>query len=208
MTLPAWISVDAPNNQLVGMAGVFSGATKSDANASAQAALVAFGDTAIASGNLECLTACADWSTLTWGTPLVLVVGSAVASFIPDSIASDSFSSSSSAPNPLGGDAALGYNVATLSYNGAACNCNLHVDLTNSGDTTCTCAQINIDWVTGTAFNDLYGLATGSYDFPFSLPDTGGSPITVTVTAFTQVPCVGSPIGAVAISFSGQITNV
>jgi hypothetical protein len=46
-TLPGWISIDTENNQLVGSSGTFSAPTQSEANALAQNALEAFGESAL-----------------------------------------------------------------------------------------------------------------------------------------------------------------
>lgn len=53
--LPAWITFDSENSRLVGVAGFFSGVNKATANATAQAALDAYGDAALTSGDLVCV---------------------------------------------------------------------------------------------------------------------------------------------------------
>lgn len=53
-TLPSWITLDDVNNQLVGAAGTFTGASSAAANAAAQSALDSFGNQQIALGNLTC----------------------------------------------------------------------------------------------------------------------------------------------------------
>lgn len=53
-SLPTWITLDQNNNQLAGAAGTFGGTTQLTANASAQAALNAFGAQQVALGNLAC----------------------------------------------------------------------------------------------------------------------------------------------------------
>lgn len=52
--LPAWITIDTINSQLVGAAGTFSADTKTNANAAAQAALNTFAQNAITTGTLSC----------------------------------------------------------------------------------------------------------------------------------------------------------
>jgi hypothetical protein len=53
-SMPGWISLDAPNNRLVGKAGVIGGDTQEQANANAQLALNQFAQAAIADGSLSC----------------------------------------------------------------------------------------------------------------------------------------------------------
>lgn len=52
--LPAWITVDSANNRLVGAAATFSANTQDQADTNAQNALDAFGDDALADGDLVC----------------------------------------------------------------------------------------------------------------------------------------------------------
>lgn len=53
--LPAWITFDSENSKLIGIAGFFAGTTKAIANATAQAALDAYGEAALTSGDLVCV---------------------------------------------------------------------------------------------------------------------------------------------------------
>lgn len=53
-TLPSWITLDTTNSRLIGAAGTFTGASKTDANSAAQSALDTFGNAALASTALFC----------------------------------------------------------------------------------------------------------------------------------------------------------
>lgn len=53
-TLPSWITVDSTNNRLVGAAGTYRAATKTNANTEAQSAIDAFASAAITGGTLTC----------------------------------------------------------------------------------------------------------------------------------------------------------
>lgn len=70
-TFPSWISLDEANSRIVGAAGTLPGATQAEANALAQTALNAFGDAAVAAGELVCEGCPLDdlvWSVESTGT--------------------------------------------------------------------------------------------------------------------------------------------
>lgn len=56
-TLPAWITLDTGTSQLIGAAGIFTGATKEDATTAAQNALNEFANTALGNNTLKCVSA-------------------------------------------------------------------------------------------------------------------------------------------------------
>jgi hypothetical protein len=122
---------------------------------------------------------CPDWATeLAWGVPAIVILGATTAAdFTPNNVGGDEFHSNIVIGGTVGSGEAS--NGATMSYNGTGCNCNLHLDWFNNGATIAGFALS----INGTPFLivDLAALGTGITDYPFSLPNTGGVPITFAI---------------------------
>lgn len=230
MNLPDWITVDSANSQLVGMAGSFAASTKAAANAAAQSAIVAFGDTAIATGNLACVSptppvTCPDWPNLLWDTATVFSSsdfgGQGTATFSPISTTSDNFSLTGvdTGPNPFnGGCNAFNFGTpATLIYNGAGCDCNLRLEVTsntNPGFHSDT-ILVNISWykTVGMVFVgqlnvDDNTLVPGVYNYPFTIPDATTDQLTIFVQVELDLDPFNTITDPMALAFNGLITNV
>jgi hypothetical protein len=131
---------------------------------------------------------CPDWTQLLWQVPLVQGINGGTASFSPDSVVSDNFSAMVDSPAggsvvfPIQGDA---QNFATLDYNGPGCNCNLHLHVSNvsgllpEADVTITFNLFVIGMASvmsaGPIPPDIFPLVDGDYDWPFTVPSTGGA---------------------------------
>lgn len=144
--------------------------------------------------------ACPDWTLIPWDTPFVSALGGATASFTPISSPSDSFESEAIIN---GIQSAVANNEGTFQYNGAGCNCNLHIEATITGSNLWASFAIFQDG--GFVLNEIVS-TSGSYDFPFVIADTGGVPqdIRVVVTNSVEWPN-GSPASRL---ITGQVTNV
>ena len=134
-------------------------------------------------------------------------VGSGSSSFTPDNATGDEFVAIAGAPSPPG-DTAFASSVSAVitGYNGPACNCNLHLDFIKIGSPV---GSITITYgpsfLVALSIPLLGSLVTGAYDYPFSIPSSGGTPYNIYVAV--QVQAATAP-GPVAISADGKITNV
>jgi len=132
-----------------------------------------------------------DWTALDWNTPqsdtpLTLTFqGDGSGSFFPHIGFSDSFAAAVQCGNapviPVGG--ALVYNEGVIEYPGSGVNCNIHVIAACSEAATTPSMDYEIKvWCDQSYPNftpiDIVenGQAAGTYDYPFVLPDTGGTP--------------------------------
>lgn len=132
-----------------------------------------------------------DWDDLLWGAGFVAHIGAATASFTPTSTTGDTFLTDCETPDN-NGNYSNAQNTADLNYVDGPYNCNLHIDLTTVA-------------VGGRIFGDIlvyanaaliltvshHLLASGIYDYPFVLPDTGGATHVIHVAVTNQV---ASPI--------------
>jgi hypothetical protein len=135
-----------------------------------------------------------NWSNLLWdadwfrllspgGLPWNPQYGE-TASFVPQGSASNTFTIQATVPEALGG--VLAEQQGHLSYNGPAVNCNLHYTL--SGSTSLDEGDDVQMVITGTGGLsslhielDLDVAHPGTFDFPFTIPDTGGVASTIIV---------------------------
>lgn len=152
--------------------------------------------------------ACVNWANLLWGVPFIGTFGAGTASFSPNSVASASFDGIVDAPvtffpNP---DQAVYQNLASVVYNGPACNCNLHLVTTTIGPVGNLCANIIVGG--GILSVDLNNVAAGTYDYPFTIPDTGGVPATINITANSSIPCINDPGPHLQLHVVGTFSNV
>lgn len=173
---------------------------------------------AVSDGTLTCSkqlvleavnAACPDWAAnLNWGIPFgAPPQDGGVATFSPSGVASDTFLTFLSVTGLFDSQAAIN-NIALMDYDKGGCNCNLHINLINTivGGPFNT-AQIVISTInTGLLLGiDLINSPSGSYDFPFSLPNTGG----ILDQVIIQVsPGKSFNAGASTLQIQGIITNV
>lgn len=141
---------------------------------------------------------CPNWDDLLWGTATL----SAGDTFTPQNTTSASFTGS--ATNALG----IWKQTATLDYNSSGCNCNLEVTLTNIwGTDSLGCFEVEI--VGGPILIYIQRPANsqpaGTYDFPFSLPDTAGLTKTIKFTFWGSSLKFDSTL---PITASGTFSNV
>jgi hypothetical protein len=159
--------------------------------------------------NVAEASSCPDWENdLIWGVAFIGPSGTGFATFSPDSAAGDVITTASGGTGFGNGGAAQ--NTATLSYAGGPCNCNLHIELVVVGPPAVSCGTIQIfgDLILPSVNADIHLLPSGSYDFPFTVLDSGGIPSDIFVTGFTQNPCLGGDGGVHSTQIIATITNV
>lgn len=121
-----------------------------------------------------------DWDDLFWGVANIYISGSGNATFSPENSASSGFSASASGTKSDGDDS-FGSNTASLSYNGPAVTCYLHV---NYQFTAVACNDFRpFVIVNGATIYAPTVLQTGPAVVPFNIADTGGIPTLITVQA-------------------------
>lgn len=152
---------------------------------------------------------CVDWTQLLWNVPFISSANAGTSTFTPSGTTGAVFDAESTCPDSFAGDQGSNQGVATLIYNNAGCNCNLHLVLTLGADQTHECGQVLIGTTPGgnlvtVNFNSH---AAGTFDFPFTLPDTLGLNRTITVIVETQTPCGGNGAG-LAVHAVGTLTVV
>lgn len=136
---------------------------------------------------------CVDWTQLSWG-----VASQLNGTFSPSSSLSDSFSATvSSDPHSVA-------NIGLVTYNGPACNCNLHITYVGGIPANGGNCWVGISRVA--PFLSLLcwaqpPKAPGTYDTPFVIPDTLGIARQFRVT-------VNIPNGFGVCSIAAQITSV
>jgi hypothetical protein len=157
-----------------------------------------------------------DWTQLSWGQngfPDVYQSGVGVVSFTPLNSMSNQFENDCSSVDDVA-NSAYSENQATISYTGPAKNCNLHLVVSGSPDATAfRWGTIFVSDNSGNLLGlNLVGLANGTYDYPFTIPDTGGNPdiITVDVTQIytnSNANLTGTE-SAFASNLTGTFSNV
>lgn len=150
------------------------------------------------------LSNCVDWATLYWGIPDLQTIDGGTATFDQSEVESSTFNASISAAAGL--DYGQSENAASGGfYNGGPCDCNLHLEAALS-PVGVGGGYIEIFTNLGTVlFIQINTINSGAYDFPFTLPDTGGSPVLVTVHVFLSTGSLTLPETQV---ITGVITNV
>lgn len=147
---------------------------------------------------------CPVWANLTWGVPTLLTLGTGVATFTPNSANSDSFDCLANGPALL--DAATSQNTASFSYNGTGCSCRLDFVMDKAGNPGDLAGGVSISIV---PFQLLLVNTTpnGAGTVFFSLPNTGGIPMVITITVQAQVRpiVIGGPYH---IHMTGTFSNV
>lgn len=164
----------------------------------------AAGDSCITTCAIDVATGiCVDWSNLLWDD--AAVSGTIPPdTFTPSNATGDTFTFSTAV--------AQSSNAANITYNGPACNCNLHITIATSGDLT---QIIGMVFMTKMAppFNQLFYVdfrignpnyyAAGTYDIPFTLPDSGGTPYSLNLSC---VAFLVSP--TMTIDVTGKFSTV
>lgn len=151
-----------------------------------------------------------DWDDLLWGVPVLAHTGAATSSFTPDSTTSAVFVADCETPNN-NGNYSNAQNSADIDYVDGPFNCNLHIDLTNIAVDNRTFGNVLIydNGVLIYTYN-YAALASGVYNFPFVLPDTGGVVhtihITVTIQAASYLPF--QPSGYEHIHIEGVFSTI
>lgn len=154
---------------------------------------------------------CPDWENdLVWPVAGGGTTGAGTRSFTPSGVTGgDNFVASVSATTiPPDGASAFNFGGGIwgyLPYSGPACNCNLHLIFSKVGSVA---GQITIVEektslaVLSVPFNTT---ANGTYDFPFSVPDSAGTPYHIRVEITLQVTGGSGPK---SISVDGTFSNV
>ena len=156
-----------------------------------------------------------DWSQLLWFTQAQNLPGitpnpspDGSASFTPFGSKSASFTFATfSGTQPS--EQSQSFNSGDLTYNGPASNCKLTIQLQQTGPAAQTISEVTVsDKFGGSFFFDTGHLPTvnGTYTFLFTVPDTGGLPITIEVFA-TMVSASGNPVNASSLNITGTLSN-
>jgi hypothetical protein len=133
-----------------------------------------------------------DWNGLVWSGPT-----------FTQGVVTFSASGALFSVTASGGPAPANVNnmVGVVTYNGPACNCNLHVDWSPVGSGSdhwgIAVRDSNFNFYVNQSLSS--GNASGGYDFPFNLPDSTSIPLSLTVSWSASIPNGGS-----AVSFSGN----
>lgn len=182
-SLPSWITVDVPNDRLVGAAGTYTASSQSAANAAAQSALDDFANAAIGDGDLVCASdVVIDWSD-----------------FSGKSCASDDDPSNFYHASTTSANATHVVIDGTASSNGNIVGCGVEATVINSVAVNVhwkwsgTCSGDGIDFCIGSAPNDCNILSDGFNPFavgagPFSLEGD----FTFGITAGTSISINGA----------------
>jgi len=163
-----------------------------------------------------------DWTQLSWGQngfPDVYNSGVGTSSFTPlNSLGNEFTNDCSTVDDPT--NTAYSENQATVAYTGGALNCNLHLVVSGTSNAagfrygTLTVVSafaghlININF----AIYAVGGMLNGTYDFPFTIPDTGGNADTITVDV-TQIFTGSNPLltgteSSITSNLDGTFSNV
>lgn len=139
---------------------------------------------------VETPSTCPDWTLFDWTS--VVTIGSGVA--IPAAPGmSDVFETSQ-----------VGLGAAQIQgailYSGSGCDCNLHVEITKDPGITLGGLTLFVNAVIVASY-PLNTTAAGVYDFPFTLPDTGGGNISIDIICGVQDLTLSS-------SITGILSNV
>lgn len=195
---PIWsVSVGALPDGLVldALTGVISGTptTEQTANFAIRMNAMGVGCFKIFSIEIENVAACPDWNSIAWDAPIIILTGAATGS----ALAIQNTITTLSAGSPGGGgngDTATLEIDGVVSYNSAvACNCNLELGMTKNGADTDIQGGVEVE-VFDEAFNlvafpilgNQYLLPADTYNFPFSVPATGGQNYLIRIHATAE----------------------
>lgn len=172
--------------------GVISGTptTEQTANFAIRMNAMGVSCTRIFSITIASVAACPDWDTTAWDPPTIILIGAATGT--ANAVQNTITTLSAGSPNGGGnGDTATVTIDGFVSYNsGLACNCNLELGFTKSGADVDIQGGVEVE-VFDESFNlvafpilgNQYLLAAGTYNFPFSVPATGGQNYTIRIHA-------------------------
>lgn len=153
-----------------------------------------------------------DWTTISWA---VQIFNDAPTS----TFSGDHFSVAASGVSSVGaGSPSNAVATGTINYKGPAFNGNFHLVMAgntvgNFSDTTVGASMQAPGLVLNTAASNLptilFPNGPGTYDVPFTVPDTGGATVLITITISWQagVPFAGFG-GPVSMTGSGKFTSV
>jgi hypothetical protein len=161
---------------------------------------------------LEIESSCAAWDTMVWDAESG---GAGGAGTFNGLWFQNTFHAVVSSPDASVGDFAALSNTTLpplgLIYNGPGCNCNLHIEFTRVGNLTNLGGSgvlIQIIPPGTTLVNFPVTSASGSYDIPFSLPDTLGADINLFVIVALQSGVDPGDPTLSSLDVEGTITNV
>jgi hypothetical protein len=159
------------------------------------------------------------WTTISWQAPVINTVNGGTAditvfqnTFLVD--ASGTITTDDSAKTGSGNI------TGTLAYNGPAQDCKLHIEMFKTGAGVPSGASVHldttVDWGTGSVSELLNDGSLppghnppGIYDVLFTIPDTGGSPITIIVTVYWEAGVnENAPANPISMTGSGIITSI
>lgn len=150
---------------------------------------------------------CPDFSTLSWGLGYFEAsVGGGTESIFPGAAGVSSSFNAAVDGNVFAGGASCRNAGSTANYIGPACNCNLHINVTaNVGALTASVTVTSAHAGALVTKNEV-DLTVGIHDYPFTVPDTGGLPDSITV--FIQLQTAAPAPVPRSFHFSGVVTNV
>lgn len=165
---------------------------------------VGHADVLVQAINTEC--PCPDWTTTAWPVPFVGTAGAGIGLFIPNNAPGDTFTAAAVAPGAGDSASVASQNGTIADYHGPGCNCNLHLTISGtSGSPTGTLNIIPVPPSVALLTVDLGALADGDYDYPFVLPDSGGTPYAIHVEVLLQAVSAG-PFTAKQVD--GKLANI
>jgi hypothetical protein len=172
-------------------------------------------DSGIISFDMSIPVNCPNWNSLTpgWFTVASGTSGGGTSAF--SQVSNNQQAVRADCPNPFTSDAQMERQSSVSVPGTGACNANLHVVLTKSGDLTAICGGVNVfnPGPGGPAFAffwDASAHAAGTYDIPFTLPTNGGVPYTVIVDVgvITGGVCGATSAIITTTSLDATFTNV
>ncbi len=154
---------------------------------------------------------CVDWTTMFWDTATPFTQGGGTASFTPSNTTGDTTLGTVTCLNAVGSDAIAQGTFGHLTRNGAPCDCKVVVTIVNPspGSALIQFGYVQVqDGALSTVFNQPFfsDMASGVYEYPFTMPDTSGVPEAFTISAV--VDAFGFDQGARSHSISCFFTTV
>lgn len=151
---------------------------------------------------IEVGEACPDWDSINWDAPAYTTFGTGTADIQVIPASTWDMEVFAAAFNPDFGQVILN---GSIPYNGSGCSCNLHITIANTG-------VVGAGWIAitsslnGLLIQPLWSdLGVGTWDVPFSIPDTMGVDDTLTLQIIGQKVWDSTP-GTMDVS--GEISNV
>ncbi len=204
------VGIITGNEGLVISAGVISSTISvADANSKTQQVLEDMFNT----GNAGCLP------LFLWVAPEINTTNGGTASIVPVSGLSNTFTSKTDLPLGSSNPDAYVQNgnypgpYASLNYKGGSLNCNLHISVSRSAsnaDSMSGYVQIytNSSGFIQFLFADISGSPDGEYDFPFTVPDTGGQTWLISLFAVNSINTGGTAAADYFLDMTGTVTGI